>query len=71
MINLALAKLKIQDMDVVQQKLKNLLEQTDIAFDECKNHPNSEDYAVAYENAKDELQQFISNMHKGLENRYK
>ena len=71
LINLALTKQKIQEMDVVQQKLKNLLEQTDIAFDECKNHPNSEDYALAYESAKDELQLFIGDMHKGLKDRYK
>ena len=58
-------------MDVVQQKLKNLLEQTDIAFDECKDHPNSEDHAKAYENAKDALEQFINEMHMDLKDRYK
>jgi hypothetical protein len=58
-------------MDVEQQKLRNLLEQTDIAFDECKNHPNSEVYALAYENAKDALEHFINEMHFGLKDRYK
>lgn len=58
-------------MDVEQQKLKNLLKQTDIAFDEWKNHPNSEDCVLAYENAQDELAQFIEKMHMDLKNRYK
>jgi hypothetical protein len=71
LIKLALTKQKIQEMDVVQQKLKNLLEQTDIAFNDCKNHPDSEDCALAYENAKDALEQFIGKMHTDLKDRYK
>ena len=58
-------------MDVEQQKLKNLLVQTDIAFEEWKHHPNSEDCVLAYENAQDELAQFIGQMHMDLKNRYK
>ncbi|MFT4938072.1 MAG: hypothetical protein ACI88A_001095 [Paraglaciecola sp.] len=58
-------------MDVVQQKLKSLLEQSDIAFEECKNNPSSEYCLAAYENAQDALDQFISKMHIDLKNRYK
>lgn len=58
-------------MDVAQKKLRNLLEQTDRAFDEWKNHPNSEDCVLAYENAQDELARFINEMHMDLKDRYK
>ena len=58
-------------MDVLQQQLKSLLEQTDIAFDEWKNHPNSEDCVLAYENAQDALAQFIDKMHTDLKDRYR
>ncbi|WP_339723181.1 hypothetical protein [uncultured Paraglaciecola sp.] len=46
-------------MDVNQQRLKSLLDQTDSAFEEYKQHPASEDYAQAYEEAKIALDHYM------------
>ncbi|MEP1448167.1 MAG: hypothetical protein ABJK37_18835 [Paraglaciecola sp.] len=46
-------------MDVNQQRLKSLLDQTDSAFEEYKQHPSSEDYAQAYEEAKTALDHYM------------
>jgi hypothetical protein len=46
-------------MDINQQRLKALLNQTDLAFEEYKLHPASEDYALAYEEAKSELDHYM------------
>ncbi|MBU3002261.1 hypothetical protein [Paraglaciecola arctica] len=46
-------------MDVNQQRLKSLLDQTDSAFEEYKQHPASEDYAQAYEEAKTALDHYM------------
>lgn len=46
-------------MDVNQQRLKSLLDQTDSAFEEYKQHPASEDYAQAYEEAKNALDHYM------------
>jgi hypothetical protein len=46
-------------MDVNQQRLKSLLDQTDSAFEEYKQHPASEDYALAYEEAKSAVDHYM------------
>jgi hypothetical protein len=46
-------------MDVNQKRLKSLADQTDSAFEQYKQHPASEDYAQAYEEAKSALDQYM------------
>jgi|UPI0002EEE7D9 hypothetical protein len=58
-------------MDVVQVKLRTLLRQSDLAFEEYKKHPNSADSAKAYETAKMALDMYIANMRVSVEQRLK
>jgi hypothetical protein len=58
------------DMDVNQKHLKYLVDQTDSTFEQYKQHPASEDYALAYEEAKSALDHYmlqirLSLQHKG------
>ena len=46
-------------MDVNQKHLRTLIDQTDSAFEQYKQHPASDDYAQAYENAKSALDQYL------------
>ncbi|GAC20614.1 hypothetical protein [Paraglaciecola arctica] len=46
-------------MDVNQKRLKSLADQTDSAFELYKQHPASEDYAQAYEEAKSALDEYM------------
>jgi hypothetical protein len=43
-------------MDINQKRLKSLVNQTDSAY---KQHPASEDYALAYEEAKSALDHYM------------
>jgi hypothetical protein len=54
-------------MDVNQQRLKSLLDQTDSAFEEYKQHPASEDYAQAYEEAKSALDHYMLEIRLSLQ----
>ena len=42
-------------MDVNHKRLKYLVDQTNVAFEEYKQYPASENYAQAYEDAKSAL----------------
>ena len=46
-------------MDVNQKHLKLLLAQIDSAFEDYQQHPESEDYAQAYEEAKSAFDHYI------------
>jgi hypothetical protein len=46
-------------MDINQKRLKYLVNQTDTAFEQYKQHPASEDYAQAYEEAKSALDDYM------------
>jgi hypothetical protein len=46
-------------MDINQKRLKSLVDQTDTAFEEYKQHPSSDDYAQAYEEAKSALNHYM------------
>jgi hypothetical protein len=46
-------------MDVNHKHLKSLVDQTDCAFEQYKQHPASEDYAQAYEEAKSALDHYM------------
>jgi hypothetical protein len=46
-------------MDINQKRLKSLVDQTDFAFEQYKQHPASEDYAQAYEEAKSDLDHYM------------
>jgi hypothetical protein len=46
-------------MDINQKRLKSLVNQTDSAFEQYKQHPASEDYALAYEEAKSALDHYM------------
>jgi hypothetical protein len=58
-------------MDVVQMKLRTLLSESDIAFEEYKKDPNSADRAKAYESAKSALDTHIASMRISYEERLK
>jgi hypothetical protein len=46
-------------MDINQKRLKSLVAQTDLTFEQFKRHPASEDYAHAYEEAKSALDHYM------------
>ena len=46
-------------MDINQKRLKYLVNQTDTEFEQYKQHPASEDYAQAYEEAKSALDHYM------------
>lgn len=56
-------------MDVMQDKLKVLLRQSDIAFENFKCHPHSLTCADAYQLAKEALDEHIHLMHIAIEAR--
>ena len=58
-------------MDVNQKRLKSLLAQTDSAFEQYKQHPASEDYAQAYEEAKSALDHYMIEMRLSLQQKTK
>jgi hypothetical protein len=45
-------------MDINQKRLKFLVDDTDSAFGQYKQHPTSENYAQAYEKTKSALDHF-------------
>ena len=53
-------------MDVNRKRLKSLIDQTDSAFEEYIQHPASEDYAQAYEEAKTALDHYMIEMRLSL-----
>lgn len=56
-------------MDVNQQHLKSLLDQTDSAFEQYKHHPASKEYAQAYEDAKSALDEYMLEIRLSLQKR--
>lgn len=54
-------------MDINQKRLKFLLDNTDSAFEQYKQHPASEDYAQAYELAKSALDQHMIDIRLSLQ----
>ncbi|NMH59765.1 hypothetical protein [Alteromonas ponticola] len=56
-------------MDVPNQHLKCLLERTDIAFKALLQEPDSVERNLAYEDAKKELDVFVSNLRSSLAQR--
>jgi hypothetical protein len=58
-------------MDINQKRLKSLADQTDSAFEEYKQHPASEDYAQAYEEAKSALDHYILEIRLSLQQKSK
>lgn len=46
-------------MDVNHKRLKSLADQTHSAFEQYKQHPASQDYAQAYEEAKSALDHYM------------
>ena len=58
-------------MDVNQQRLRSLLDQTDSAFEEYKQHPASEDYAQAYEEAKCALDHYMVEIRLSMQQKSK
>lgn len=53
-------------MDCDQKKLKSLLRNTDSTFEQYKQHPDSADYAQAYEKAKVELDEYLARMRQSI-----
>lgn len=58
-------------MDVNQQRLKSLLDQTNSAFEEYKQHPASDDYARAYEEAKSALDLYMLEIRLSMQQKSK
>ena len=58
-------------MDVNQKRLTYLLDKTDSAFEEYKQHPASEDYADAYEEAKSVLDHSMQEIRLSLQQKGK
>jgi hypothetical protein len=58
-------------MDVNQKRLTYLLDKTDSAFEEYKQHPASEDYADAYEEAKSVLDHYMQEIRLSLQQKGK
>lgn len=54
-------------MDINQQHLKSLVDQTDLAFEQYKQHPASKEYAQAYELAKSALDQYMREIRLSLQ----
>lgn len=54
-------------MDVSQYQLRLLLKNTDNAFKLLKEQPNSDDYALSYEQAKYALDCYVTEMRLALE----
>ncbi|WP_299080050.1 hypothetical protein [uncultured Paraglaciecola sp.] len=58
-------------MDVNQKRLKSLLDQIDSAFEQYKQHPESEDYAQAYEEAKTAVDHYMSEIRQSMDQKGK
>ena len=58
-------------MDINQKRLKSLANQTDLAFEQYKQHPTSEDYAQAYEEAKSALDHHITEIRVSMQQKVK
>ncbi|MBU3021427.1 hypothetical protein [Aestuariibacter sp. A3R04] len=56
-------------MDVSNEHLKALLEKTDLAFQALLREPDSEELNLAYEEAKAELDSYISSVRQRLSQR--
>ena len=56
-------------MDVSNEHLKALLEKTDLAFQALLREPDSEELNIAYEDAKAELDNYISSVRQRLSQR--
>lgn len=57
-------------MDETNKHLKVLLERTDSAFRALMQEPDSEQRSLAYEDAKSELQNFITSLKSSLTQRH-
>ena len=58
-------------MDAGNKQLEALLDKTDQAFKQLLEQPDSTELESAYEDAKNELSDFLHNMRSGLKKRYK
>jgi hypothetical protein len=56
-------------MDINQKILKSLLAKTDTTFELFKESPNSECYADAYEQAKNELDLYMAAMRSSIQSK--
>lgn len=53
-------------MDVNQKRLKSLMDKTDLAFEQYKQHPLSHGHAQAYEDAKSALDLYMAEIRISL-----
>lgn len=58
-------------MDSDNDKLKRLLEDTDVAFQALMENPTSSELSRAYDDAKSALDCYLADMRSTLEKRYK
>jgi hypothetical protein len=58
-------------MDVNHKRLKYLAAQTDVAFEQYKQHPASEKYAQAYEEAKFALDHYMLEIRMSMQKKGK
>ncbi|MDP5030636.1 MAG: hypothetical protein NWQ54_05340 [Paraglaciecola sp.] len=58
-------------MDISQHHLRLLLKNTDTAFELLKEHPQSQECALNYEQAKFELDNYLVDMRLSLGNKIK
>lgn len=53
-------------MDINQNRFRQLLRNTDITYEQYKLHPQSENYAQAYEQAKQALDGYLADIRLSL-----
>ena len=58
-------------MDVENKRLEALLDKTDRAFKQLLEHPDSHELNNAYEDAKNELSEYLHHVRSHIKNRYK
>ena len=58
-------------MDINHKHLKYLIDQTGSAFEQYKQHPASEDYAQAYEEAKSALDHHMIEIRVSMQQKVK
>lgn len=58
-------------MDVENKQLEALLDKTDRAFKDLLEQPDSHELNCAYEDAKNELSEYLHNIRSNLNKRYK
>ncbi|MDU0352807.1 hypothetical protein RS130_01700 [Paraglaciecola aquimarina] len=53
-------------MDMDQKKLRQLLQNSDKTFEQYQQHPSSDSFAEEYEQAKNELNQYMAQVRKSI-----